>query len=296
MWSRIVAGIVLGGLMAGLAVWLVRPAPVPEVKVIVPAAPAPRLEAPSAAPAATEPAAIPVPAKKAASRGKVEVAKAVAEPVVAAAVVPPAAAAPVPQPEAAMEVRAAPAAVAQPAAKPVRQPQTATIPAGTLITVRLRDGLSSRSAQDGTNFSATLDHPLIVDGMVISERGTEQRGRVVEVARAGRVKGRSVLALELIELNTADGQKVDIRTEAVRKEEESGVKDDAKRAAVAAGIGAAIGAIFGGGKGAAIGAGAGGAAGAGAAVLTRGKDVELPSETRLTFRLKEPVVLTEKID
>ena len=60
--------------------------------------------------------------------------------------------------------------------------------------------------------------------------------------------------------------------------------------------GAAIGAIAGGGKGAAIGAGVGGATGAGAVLATRGEEAELASETRLTFRLKNPITITEKLD
>jgi hypothetical protein len=63
-----------------------------------------------------------------------------------------------------------------------------------------------------------------------------------------------------------------------------------------AGIGAAIGAIAGGGKGAAIGAGIGGAAGAGTVLATRGEQAELAAETRLSFRLKNPVTVTEKLD
>jgi hypothetical protein len=177
-----------------------------------------------------------------------------------------------------------------------RQPATVTIPAGTMITVRLRDTLRASRASTDDPFHATLDQPIIVDGMVLAERGTPQRGRVIESVPAGRVKGRASLALELTQLKTSDGQSVDIHTETFRREAESSVKSDAAKAGVMAGIGAAVGAIVGGGKGAAIGAGAGGAAGAGTVLATKGQDAEIPSETRLTFRLKEPVTLTEKLN
>ena len=177
-----------------------------------------------------------------------------------------------------------------------RIPQTVTIPAGTVITVRLRDTLRASKVSTDDPFHATLDQPIIVDGLVVVERGTAQRGRVVESVAAGRVKGRSALALELTELLTSDGQKVEIRTETFRREAESNLKSDAAKAGVMAGIGAAIGAIAGGGKGAAIGAGVGGAAGAGTVLATKGQDTEIASETRLTFRLKEPVTLTEKLN
>ena len=72
---------------------------------------------------------------------------------------------------------------------------------------------------------------------------------------------------------------------------------DRSRAAAKIGAGAAIGAIIGslasGGKGAAIGAGAGGGIGAGDVLLTR-KPASLTSETRLTFRLRAPVTITER--
>src|SRR5207248_1746832 len=55
------------------------------------------------------------------------------------------------------------------------------------------------------------------------------------------------------------------------------------------GIGAIIGAIAGGGKGAAIGAGVGAAGGAGVQVLTRGKNIDVPAESLLTYRLSEPL-------
>jgi hypothetical protein len=56
-------------------------------------------------------------------------------------------------------------------------------------------------------------------------------------------------------------------------------------------LGTVLGAIAGGGRGAAIGAAAGAAAGAGAQVLTRGKEIKVPAETTLTFRLEQPVRL-----
>lgn len=180
-------------------------------------------------------------------------------------------------------------------APPKREPRTVTVPAGTLISVRLRDALSTERQSTHDAFFATLDAPLIVDGLVIAERGALVRGRVVEAVPSGRVKGRAALVLQLDELTTADGQKVAIQTDSFRHEAPSGVKSDAAKTGVAAGIGAAIGAIAGGGKGAAIGAAIGGAAGAGSAMATRGKPAELPSETRLTFRLSEPVTLTERL-
>ena len=73
-------------------------------------------------------------------------------------------------------------------------------------------------------------------------------------------------------------------------------KKDAAKVGAAAGIGAAIGAIAGGGKGAGIGAVIGGAAGTGGVMATRGGPAQIPAETRMSFRLRDPITLTERIN
>ncbi len=174
-------------------------------------------------------------------------------------------------------------------------PRKVTVPAGTLLTVRLTEGLSSEKNQAGDTFTATLDQPLIVEGLVLAERGARVEGRVLEVERAGRVRGLASMKIHLTRLHTSDGQVVEIRTEPFGKTAEASRGDDAKKIGIGAAVGAAIGAIAGGGKGAAIGAGAGGAAGTGTVLATRGKPVVLASETRLSFRLQEAVTLVEKV-
>ncbi|MEP7364669.1 MAG: hypothetical protein ABI972_15540 [Acidobacteriota bacterium] len=197
----------------------------------------------------------------------------------------------------------APTAVHEPAPSPVfkpdppkvRVPKTLTIPAGTVLNVRLAERLTSSGHTNGDSFSATFEQPLIVDGFVIAERGARVDGAVVEAVGAGRVKGRASLGLELKKFRSSDGQDVAIQTDTFRKEAESTVKNDAAKVGIATGIGAAIGAIAGGGKGAAIGAGVGGGAGAGGVLATKGKDADLPAETRLSFRLSTDVPVTEKL-
>jgi len=166
-----------------------------------------------------------------------------------------------------------------------------TLNAGTIIPVRLVDGLSSERNLPGDSFTATLDKELVVNGFVIAERGARVAGRVVASDRGGRVKG--VSSLE-VELRTSDGQNVAIQTDGFQRRAEESHTEDATKVGAGAAIGAVIGAIAGGGKGAAIGAGVGGGAGAGTVMATRGKAATLPSETRLTFRLKSPVTITEK--
>lgn len=178
---------------------------------------------------------------------------------------------------------------------PVRVPQTVTIPAGTLVTVRVDQSLSSAMNQTGDSFPATLDQPLVVDGMVIAERGSKVEGRIVEAEKSGKVQGRARISLELVRLNTSDGQRLRLQTDSFAKVAESDTKRDVGKVATAAGIGAIIGAIAGGGKGAAVGATVGGAAGTGGVLMTRGRAAEVPAETRMTFKLRDSITVTEKL-
>jgi hypothetical protein len=181
-------------------------------------------------------------------------------------------------------------------AKVERTPETVTIPAGTVLKVRLNQSLSSELNENGDSFSATLEEPLIVNGLVIAEKGTRLDGRVVDAVRAGRVKGVSKLSIRLLTLHTSDRQRVSIFTDEFVRDGKKGVGKDATRVAVGAGIGAAMGAIFGGGSGAAIGAATGGTMGAGSVLLTRGQAAELAVETRIPFRLRDDVTITENLN
>jgi hypothetical protein len=165
---------------------------------------------------------------------------------------------------------------------------------GTVLNVRLIDGLSSERNLEGDPFSGSLDQPLVVDGFVIAERGARVQGRVVSSTKAGKVKGVAALSVELTRVHTSDGQNVAIATDPFEKRSAQERGEDAAKVGGAAAVGAIIGAIAGGGKGAAIGAGVGGGAGAGGVLLTRGKPAALPSETRIAFRLREPVTITER--
>ena len=199
---------------------------------------------------------------------------------------------PEPPPAAPAQVKLTPPSGTQTAP---REPHRVTIPAGTLLTVRLTEALSTDHNQVGDAFSATLDQPLLVEGFVIAERGARLEGRVLESEKAGRVRGTSTLAIHLIRLHTSDSQDAPILTEKFVVEGATSRREDATKVGAGAAIGAAIGAIAGGGKGAAIGAAVGGATGAGTLAATRGKPATLASETRISFKLQEAVTLTERI-
>jgi hypothetical protein len=111
---------------------------------------------------------------------------------------------------------------------------------------------------------------------------------VVSAQGSGRVSGRATMSLKLTQIQ-AGGKNYSIETGTLAMEAEGTTKRDAGRIAGAAAIGTIIGAIAGGGSGAATGAVIGGGAGVGGTVLTKGKEVELETESLLSFKLMQPV-------
>lgn len=176
-----------------------------------------------------------------------------------------------------------------------RNPETVTIPVGTSISVRINSTLNSEKNVAGDTFTAVLDAPLLINDIVLAERGARVEGKVVEVERSGRVKGLGRLTIGLTKIQLSDGQRVDVTTDPWEREAESTKKADAVKIGVMSAIGAAIGAIAGGGKGAAVGAGTGAGAGTGVVLATKGKAAQIDVETRIPFRLSNPLTVTEKI-
>jgi hypothetical protein len=175
-------------------------------------------------------------------------------------------------------------------------PHSVTLTAGTTLAVRIGETISSARSRVGDSFLATLEQPLVLDGFIIAERGARMEGRVLEVTPAGRGIGTSHLEIVLVKLETADNQSVRIHTVPYKKDAASSTGSDVAKVGAGTVLGAAIGAVAGGGKGAAIGAGAGAGAGGGAVLLSRGKSADIPVETRLSFRVQEPVTITEKLN
>ncbi|MBI2821217.1 MAG: hypothetical protein HYX74_03235 [Acidobacteria bacterium] len=160
------------------------------------------------------------------------------------------------------------------------------IPAGTTIHVRTTELIDSDSALVGDKFDAILEQDLIADGRVVAERGSPATMRIVEVEEAGQFRGRSVLAIDLVEL-TINGTHYALTSRTVEQRGASQGKRTGAYVGGGAALGAIIGGITGGSKGAAIGAIVGGASGAGVQVLTKGEKLKIPAETVLQFNLQE---------
>jgi hypothetical protein len=197
----------------------------------------------------------------------------------------PATAAPEPAPAAGTETAPAPppAETAQ-HEKPV-EPAFVTIPAGERVSVRMVDGIDSSKNTVGQEFQATLDSPITSGNHVIVPAGTPCAVALTNVASAGRVKGKSELAVRLSGIQYR-GRMYQVDSTVIEQSGKSRGKQTAVRTGIGAAAGALIGGLAGGGKGAAIGAAAGGGAGFGVNALTHGPQVKIASETVLAFQLQ----------
>ena len=164
------------------------------------------------------------------------------------------------------------------------------LPAGTSIPVRMTQTLDSATTQQGASFSGTVASDVMVDGLVAIPQGSGVSGRVDAVQEAAHFQGNSLLTIEVTSINRR-GDRIPVSTEAFSKQGASRGKNTAVKTGAGAAAGAILGGIFGGGKGAAIGAAAGGGTGAGINAVTRGQQVQIPSESLVPFRLSNSVSL-----
>lgn len=165
-----------------------------------------------------------------------------------------------------------------------------TISGGTAIHVRLDNSLSTKENRPGDEFTATVSEPLEVEGRTVIPQGARARGRIVEARESGRLKGKARMDLELTSIEV-NGNSYAIQTADARRHSGNHKKRDWYTIGGGAAGGAVIGAIAGGGEGALIGGPIGAGAGLTYALMTGKKDVRLPAETRLTFKLAQPVTI-----
>jgi hypothetical protein len=183
-----------------------------------------------------------------------------------------------------------PPAQAAPPTPPQPVVRDVTIPAGTVIPVRITEALDSKTAQTNDAFHGALAADLGTQGVIALRRGAPVTGRIIEAREAAHFKGQSLLSLELTQVQRG-GQKIPVTTNAYTKEGAARGKNTATKAGGGAAFGAIIGALAGGGKGAAIGGLAGAAAGTGVNAATRGEQTVIPTETLINFQLQSPITV-----
>lgn len=181
-----------------------------------------------------------------------------------------------------------------PAPEPVvpapEPPQPIVVPSGTTIPVILSTALNSRTNNAGDEFSGSVAAPVLVEGEEAIPKHAAVSGTVVNTKAQGAIKGEAVMSIRINRI-TVGGKSYVISSSAYTATE----KGKGKRSAIVTGggavAGALIGGLAGGGKGAAIGAGVGAGGGLAASAGTGGKNVTLPAEARINFKLTAPLTI-----
>jgi len=212
------------------------------------------------------------------------------------ATAPPPGTAPPPQTASAPGTEAAaPAAeAAAPAPPPKPRPVAITIPSGTNFSVRMIDSIDSKNNTTGQTFRASLSSPITRNGHTVIPSGSPATVLLTNAKGAGRIKGSSELSVAVTTI-AYQGRPYEVSSNVNSAQGKGRGKQTAVRTGIGAAAGALIGGIAGGGKGAAIGSLAGGGAGVGFQALTHGQQVQIPSETVLTFTLSAPLTVEKMV-
>jgi hypothetical protein len=181
-----------------------------------------------------------------------------------------------------------PAAAAAPTPAPAPR-RTVTVPAGTVLNVRLTDGIDVDASAAGQTFKGVIDDPVMIGGSVVIPRGASATLQAVKVEQSGKMKGSDKISLKLNAFRFG-GMVYEVTTAYVEAKGKGEGKKTARKVGGGAGLGAIVGGIAGGGSGAAIGA-AVGAAGGAVMASTGEEHLSLPAETRLQFNLTSAVTV-----
>jgi len=181
-----------------------------------------------------------------------------------------------------------------------------TIPSGTKVPLALKQAISTKNAREGDAVYAVTTFPVVVNDRVVIPAGTYVQGRISNVKRGGRIKGRAEVLMHFSTLiypggytvilpgavqNVPGAEKTSMKDEegTIRQDSQTGEK--ARTVATAAGTGAVVGGLSNGVKGGLIGAGIGGGVGTAIGLLTRGNDVRMDAGTTLEMVIQRSVPL-----
>jgi len=175
----------------------------------------------------------------------------------------------------------------------VRDDGRVVLPTGTEISIRTNETIDSRNDRVGQTFNAQVAQDVLgSSGEVLIPKGSDA-SLILRQISSGGTTGSPELALDLDSM-TVQGRRYTVSTTDLEKRGNQGIGKNRRTAEMVGGgaaLGTLLGAIAGGGKGAVIGAVAGAAAGGTAQVLTKGKEVKVPAETVLKFKLDQPLDL-----
>jgi hypothetical protein len=183
-----------------------------------------------------------------------------------------------------------PPAAAQ-SAEPAPAPEAPlTLPRGSRLEVRLGETIDVKHVASGDRFTGSLVAPVVVGNTVAVPAGSPATGEVLVAHRRGMFKGRSMIALTLTQLEV-NGTQYHIDTSNLARTKKGKGRRSAAFIGGGAGMGMLIGGVATGGVGLLVGGLAGGGAGALGAAFTGNRDLSIPAESVVTFRLQDPLTL-----
>ena len=191
---------------------------------------------------------------------------------------PPAAGAPIP-------------ALSGPVVSAVPQPVSVNIPAGTTLAIRIDQRISVKASRAGDTFTGEIVDPVLGgDNHVLVPKGALVGGVVDVSHRRGHFKGSSLLELWLTSL-TMDGKQYPLDTRDTARSKKGKGRRSAALIGGGTGLGMLVGGLATGGTGLVVGGLVGGGAGTAAAGLTGNRDIDIPAETIVHFKLSDDLIV-----
>jgi hypothetical protein len=178
-----------------------------------------------------------------------------------------------------------------PGAAPIVRPADVNIAAGTNLTIRINQHISVKTSRAGDPFDGEVVEPVLgQNNSVVVPKGAPVSGVVVESHRRGHFKGSSILELRLTYL-TLNGTRYRLETRNLTQTKKGKGKRSAAIIGGGAGAGMLIGGIATGGVGLLVGGLVGGGGGTLISGLTGNRDIEIPAESIVRFKLADDLVV-----
>jgi hypothetical protein len=171
--------------------------------------------------------------------------------------------------------------------QPPPAPVNLTIPAGTRLTIRVDQRISVKHSHEGDRFTGEIVEPVrSLDNIVVVPRGTPVAGVVAVAHRRGHFKGRSLLELRLTSM-TLNGKRYPLTTDDLSESKKGKGKRSTALIAGGSSLGMLVGGVATGGVGLVVGGLAGSGVGTATAGLTGNRDIVIPAESIVRFKLAE---------
>jgi hypothetical protein len=179
-----------------------------------------------------------------------------------------------------------------PGAAPVVAPVSINVPAGTELRIRIDQHISVKDTPAGSRFTGELVEAVADTNAnrIAIPKGSAVEGIVDASHKRGHFKGSSILQLRLTSVSI-NGQSYRLDSHDRTETKKGKGKRSIAMIGGGAGAGMLIGGLATGGVGLLVGGLIGGGAGTAAAGLTGNRDINIPAESIVSFRLADALII-----